>query len=213
MPDIKVLIYDDNADRRESLSALLTLSEGLVCCGSFPDCSNVAEEVKTLLPDVVLMDIDMPNVNGIEGLKIIHLQFPGVRVLMQTVFEQNDKIFDSLRYGAAGYILKTEPPSRIIEAIHLVYEGGAIMTPSVAVKVLHYFQQEVPATKPVLFDLSEREKEVLKLLADGNSYKMIASRLEITYFTVNAHLKKIYEKLQVHSASEAVSVALRNSLV
>ena len=87
------------------------------------------------------------------------------------------------------------------------------MTPSVAVKVLHYFQQEVPATKPVLFDLSEREKEVLKLLADGNSYKMIASRLEITYFTVNAHLKKIYEKLQVHSASEAVSVALRNSLV
>ena len=213
MPDIKVLIYDDNADRRESLSALLTLSEGLVCCGSFPDCSNVAEEVKTLLPDVVLMDIDMPNVNGIEGLKIIHLQFPGVRVLMQTVFEQNDKIFDSLRYGAAGYILKTEPPSRIIEAIHFVYEGGAIMTPSVAVKVLHYFQQEVPATKPVLFDLSEREKEVLKLLADGNSYKMIASRLEITYFTVNAHLKKIYEKLQVHSASEAVSVALRNSLV
>ena len=213
MPDINVLIYDDNADRRESLSALLALSDGLVCCGSFPDCSNVSEEVRTLCPDVVLMDIDMPNVDGIEGLKVIHHQFPGVRVLMQTVFDQNEKIFESLRHGAAGYILKTEPPARIIEAIHQVFEGGAIMTPSVAVKVLLYFQQEVPEKKPIQFDLSDREKEVLKLLADGNSYKMIASRLEITYFTVNAHLKKIYEKLQVHSASEAVSVALRNSLV
>jgi DNA-binding NarL/FixJ family response regulator len=213
MPDINVLIYDDNADRRESLSALLALSEGLVCCGSFPDCSNVADEVGQLKPDVVLMDIDMPNVDGIEGLKLIHRFFPGVRVLMQTVFEQNEKIFDSLRHGAAGYILKTEPPARITEAIRQVYEGGAIMTPSVAVKVLGYFQQEVPEIKPVQFYLSDREKDVLKLLADGNSYKMIASRLSITYYTVNAHLKKIYEKLQVHSASEAVSVALRNSLV
>ena len=213
MGDIKVLIYDDNADRRESLSALLLLAEGLHCCGSFPDCTNVEEEVKAYHPDVVLMDIDMPNVNGIDGLKIIHRIYPGVKVLMQTVFEQNEKIFDSLRHGAAGYILKTEPPARIIEAIHQVYEGGAIMTPSVAVKVLGYFQQELQAKIPVKYELSDREKEVLKLLADGNSYKMIASRLSITYYTVNAHLKKIYEKLQVHSASEAVSVALRNSLV
>ena len=213
MADINVLIYDDNADRRESLSALLVLSDGVNCCGSYPDCSSVEEDVKVLNPDVVLMDIDMPNVNGIEGLKIIHRIFPEVKVLMQTVFEQNEKICESLRHGAAGYILKTEPPSRIIEAIHQVYEGGAIMTPSVAVKVLGYFQQEIQAKAPVNYELSDREKEVLKLLADGNSYKMIASRLSITYYTVNAHLKKIYEKLQVHSASEAVSVALRNSLV
>ncbi|MBN8687347.1 MAG: response regulator transcription factor [Chitinophagales bacterium] len=213
MAEINVLIYDDNADRRESLTALLSLSGNLHCVGSFPDCSHVAEEVASLLPDVVLMDIDMPNVDGIEGLKIIHHRFPGVKVLMQTVFEQNEKIFESLRHGAAGYILKTEPPARITEAIHQVFEGGAIMTPSVAVKVLQYFQQELPVKEPVQYDLSEREKEVLKLLADGNSYKMIASSLAITYYTVNAHLKKIYEKLQVHSASEAVSVALRNSLV
>lgn len=213
MPDIKVLIYDDNTDRRESLSALLSLADGLVSCGSFPDCSHVTEEVGSLKPDVVLMDIDMPNVDGIEGLTLIHRYFPTVRVLMQTVFEQNEKIFESLRHGAAGYILKTEPPARIVEAIKQVYEGGAIMTPSVAVKVLGYFQQEIKQQPANDFELSEREKEVLKLLADGNSYKMIASRLSITYYTVNAHLKKIYEKLQVHSASEAVSVALRNSLV
>ena len=210
---IKVIIYDDNEDRRDSLFALLSTAANMECVGSFPDCTKVEDQVRELQPDLVLMDIDMPHVNGIDGLKIIHQHFPAVKVLMQTVFEQNEKIFESLRHGAAGYILKTEPPARIIEAIHQVYEGGAIMTPSVAVKVLLYFQQEVPQTKPIQFDLSDREKEVLKLLADGNSYKMIASRLAITYFTVNAHLKKIYEKLQVHSASEAVSVAIRNSLV
>lgn len=213
MPAIKVLVYDDNADRRESLQALLLLADDMECVGGFADCSAVQEQVALLSPDVVLMDIDMPHVNGIEGLKIIHQFFPQVKVLMQTVFEQNEKIFESIRCGASGYILKTEMPDRILEAIRNVNEGGAIMTASVAAKVLFYFQQEVPPPVLQQFDLSEREKEVLKLLADGNSYKMIAAKLSITYFTVNAHLKKIYEKLQVHSASEAVSVALRNSLV
>ncbi len=213
MPKIKVVIYDDNADRRESLSELLLLNETTECLGCFPDCTLVEEQVSRLQPDVVLMDIDMPHVDGIEGLKIIHENFPAVKVLMQTVFEQNDKIFDCIRHGAAGYILKTEPPVRISEAIQQVYEGGAIMTPSVAVKVLGFFRKEIPSAQITEYDLSEREKEVLRLLADGNSYKMIAARLSITYFTVNAHLKKIYEKLQVHSASEAVSVAIRNSLV
>jgi DNA-binding NarL/FixJ family response regulator len=213
MPAIKVIIYDDNADRRDSLTALLAMTPDLECAGSFADCSDVEEQVMRLQPDVVLMDIDMPHVDGIEGLKIIHQKFPAVKVLMQTVFEQNEKIFDSIRYGATGYILKTEAPGRIVEAIEQVNNGGAIMTPSVALKVLHFFQQDLPVKPPQQFNLSERESEVLKLLADGNSYKMIAAKLSITYFTVNAHLKKIYEKLQVHSASEAVSVALRNSLV
>jgi DNA-binding NarL/FixJ family response regulator len=213
MPAIKVIVYDDNADRRDSLTALLAMTPDLECAGSFADCSDVEEQVMRLQPDVVLMDIDMPHVDGIEGLKIIHQKFPAVKVLMQTVFEQNEKIFDSIRYGATGYILKTEAPGRIVEAIEQVNNGGAIMTPSVALKVLHFFQQDLPVKPPQQFNLSERESEVLKLLADGNSYKMIAAKLSITYFTVNAHLKKIYEKLQVHSASEAVSVALRNSLV
>jgi len=213
MPKIKVLIYDDNEDRRDSLSALLLLADEMQCVGDFPDCSNVQEQIGTLQPHVVLMDIDMPNVNGIEGLKIIRLHFPEVKVLMQTVFEQNEKIFDSIRFGAAGYILKTETPTRILEAIRYVNEGGAMMTASVAAKVLQYFRQEATPVAQADYDLSDRENEVLKLLADGNSYKMIAGKLSITYFTVNAHLKKIYEKLQVHSASEAVAMALRQKLV
>lgn len=213
MCSIKVLVYDDNEDRRESLSALLLLTEEMCCVGSFPDCTLVKEQVEQLQPQVVLMDIDMPHVNGIEGLQIIRQHFPEVKVLMQTVFEQNEKIFESIRLGAAGYILKTETPTRILESIRNVNEGGAMMTASVAAKVLHFFQETVKPVVQTDYDLSDREKEVLKLLADGNSYKMIAGKLTITYFTVNAHLKKIYEKLQVHSASEAVAMALRQKLV
>jgi DNA-binding NarL/FixJ family response regulator len=209
---IKIAIYDDNADRCDSLSALLQLTADMQCLGMFPDCSRVEEQVASLQPDIVLMDIDMPNVDGIEGLKRIRARFPSVKVLMQTVFEQNEKIFDSIRNGATGYILKTEPPERILNAIRDVYNGGATMTPSVAVQVLQYFQDS-PGTKQQDYQLSVREKEVLKLLSDGNSYKMIAGKLDITYFTVNAHLKKIYEKLHVHSAGEALAVAYREKLV
>ena len=209
---IKIAIYDDNADRCDSLFALLQLTADMQCLGMFPDCSHVEEQVASLQPDIVLMDIDMPNVDGIEGLKRIRASFPSVKVLMQTVFEQNEKIFDSIRNGATGYILKTEPPERILNAIRDVYNGGATMTPSVAVQVLQYFQ-DTPGTKQQDYQLSVREKEVLKLLSDGNSYKMIAGKLDITYFTVNAHLKKIYEKLHVHSAGEALAVAYREKLV
>ena len=209
---INIIIFDDNADRCDSLSALLQLTGDMHCLGMFPDCSHVEEQVAALQPDIVLMDIDMPNVDGIEGLKRIRAQFPAVKVLMQTVFEQNEKIFDSIRNGATGYILKTEPPERILNAIRDVYNGGATMTPSVAVQVLQFFQEK-PAAKQQDYELSQREKEVLKLLSDGNSYKMIASKLDITYFTVNAHLKKIYEKLHVHSAGEALAVAYREKLV
>ena len=214
MQSVKVIIYDDNADRRDSLVALLSLTDDLCCLGAFPDCSLVEDQMLDLRPNVVLMDIDMPNVNGIEGLKIIREKAPAVKVLMQTVFEDNERIFDSIRFGATGYILKSEPPVRILEAIRNVNEGGAIMTASVAIKVLHYFQEKksVPELSEN-YGLSEREKEVLRLLSDGNSYKMIAAKLGVTYFTINAHLKKIYEKLQVHSASEAVALAIRQKLV
>ena len=213
MPVTRVLIYDDNADRRESLSILLGIDPGLQVVGAFPDCTLVAEQVASLKPDVVLMDIDMPEVDGIAGLKIIKAGFPGVKVLMQTVFEQNEKIFESVRNGASGYILKTEAAQRIPEAIRIVQEGGAIMTPSVAEKLLHYFRNDpLPAPKKD-FGLSDREAEVLRLLSEGNSYKMIAARMAVTYFTVNAHLKKVYEKLQVHSSGEAIALARRSNLL
>ena len=209
---VRIIIYDDNADRCDSLSALLQLTPDMQCIGMFPDCSRVEQQVTELQPDIVLMDIDMPNVDGIEGLKRIRAQFSSVKVLMQTVFEQNEKIFDSIRNGATGYILKTESPERILNAIRDVHNGGATMTPSVAVRVLQFFQ-DTQTVKQQDYQLSIREKEVLKLLSDGNSYKMIAGKLDITYFTVNAHLKKIYEKLHVHSAGEALAVAYREKLV
>lgn len=214
MHSIKVLVYDDNSDRRESLLALLSLADDMECLGAFPDCSFVADHMNIYDPDIVLMDIDMPLINGIEGLKIIQSKKVKAKVLMQTVFEENEKIFESIRYGATGYILKSEPPIKILEAIRNVQAGGAIMTASVAIKVLQYFQntQTKTASKED-YGLSDREIEVLRLLSDGNSYKMIAAHLGVTYFTINAHLKKIYEKLQVHSASEAIAIAIRQKLV
>lgn len=155
-------------------------------------------------PDVVLMDIHMPGVNGIEGLKQLKRNFPAIRVLMQTVFDENDLVFDSIRNGANGYVLKKDSPARLVEAIREVHEGGAVMNPGIAQKVLSFF---APRDKDNT--LTEREVEVLKQLADGNSYKMAAANLGISFHTVNAHIKKIYEKLHVQSLGEAIAYYYR----
>ena len=151
----------------------------------------------------------MPNVDGISGVQKIKKEFPHVRVIMQTVFTDEARIFASLQAGAEGYILKNASAEKIIESIKEVYAGGASMTPSIALRVMKYFNQE----KSTDFHLTQKEKEVLTLLADGNSYKMVADNLGIAYNTVNAHVRKIYEKLHVHSIGEAVSVALKNRIV
>jgi DNA-binding NarL/FixJ family response regulator len=208
---IGVLIYDDNEQRRASLEALLSLTDNMQHLGSFGDCSNVVQEVQTLQPDLVLMDIEMPNVDGLDGVKLIKQHAPHVRIVMQTVFEDDEKIFAALQAGAEGYILKNAGIEKITQSIEEVYHGGAFMTPSVALRVIKYFNN-VPASK-IDYKLTQKEKETLKLLSDGNSYKMIAGKLGISYFTVNAHVKKIYEKLHVHSVGEAVSLALRNRIV
>lgn len=151
-------------------------------------------------------------VDGIEGVRRIKEWYPNIHVIMQTVFEDDEKIFDALRFGASGYLLKKSEPSKIIEAIEEVLQGGSPMTPSIATRVLHYFRQQ-NEQKPEHYGLSDREREILHFLVDGLSYKMIADRLAISYNTVNSHIKKIYDKLQVHSVSEAVSKAIRNNLV
>ena len=161
-------------------------------------------------PDLVLMDIEMPVADGISGVWKIKKEFPGIRIIMQTVFEDEARIFASLQAGAEGYILKNASASKVIESIREVYNGGASMTPSVALRVMKYFNQSKP---PADYSLTNKEKEVLSLLSDGNSYKMVADKLGITYFTVNTHIKNIYEKLHVHSIGEAVSVALKNKIV
>ena len=206
-----IVIFDDNPGRRESLRMLLESHSEFIVTGDFADCSNVKAQIEQLQPDVVLMDIQMPLVDGLEGVRIIKEYFPNIYVIMQTVFEDDEKIFDAMRYGASGYILKKTDPRQIIQAIEEVRNGGSPMTPSIATRVLHFFRKQ-HETKPDQYGLSEREKEILQFLVDGMSYKMIAERLDISYNTVNSHIKKIYDKLQVHSVSEAVSKAIRSNI-
>jgi len=209
---IKLLIYEDNPQLREGLTMLIDGSEGFQVLGSFKNCSNVAYEVDAYKPDVILMDIDMPGVNGLEGLKIIRQQNHQVSVLMLTVFDDNKNIFEALLNGANGYILKKTPPVKLLEYIQEASTGGAPMTASVAAQVLKMFSQiSLPTDND--YHLSEREKQVLQLLVKGYSYKMIAAEMFIAMDTVRSHIKKIYEKLHVNSKSEAVAKAFRDKLV
>jgi DNA-binding NarL/FixJ family response regulator len=208
---VSIVIFDDNPGRRESLRMLLESRENFLVTGEFPDCSNVKAEIEKLHPDIVLMDIQMPQVNGIEGVRIIKEFFPDVHVIMQTVFEDDEKIFDAMRFGASGYILKKTDPQQIIVAIEDVLNGGSPMTPSIATRVIHFFRKQNDK-RPEHYGLSDREAEILQFLVDGLSYKMIADKVNISYNTVNSHIKKIYDKLQVHSVSEAVSKAIRNNI-
>jgi DNA-binding NarL/FixJ family response regulator len=208
---VSIVIFDDNPGRRESLRMLLESRDNFIVTGEFPDCSNVKAEIEKLRPDVVLMDIQMPQVNGIEGVRIIKEFFPDVHVIMQTVFEDDEKIFDAMRFGASGYILKKTDPQQIIVAIEDVLNGGSPMTPSIATRVIHFFRKQNDK-RPEQYGLSDREAEILQYLVDGLSYKMIADKVNISYNTVNSHIKKIYDKLQVHSVSEAVSKAIRNNI-
>lgn len=207
---IKVAIFEDNADLRDSLAFLLESAERIVLKGVFPDASRIIPRIEQTQPDVVLMDIQMPGISGIEAVQIIKEKFPAIQVMMQTVFDEDDKVFASLCAGASGYILKSTEPSRVIQAIYEVALGGSFFTPGIAKKVLQTFQQQ---TKPEYIQLTNREKEVLQLLVNGMSYKMIAAQLSITFGTAHTHVKNIYEKLHVNSASEAVAKAIRQRLV
>lgn len=212
MEPIRVAVFDDNADRRHSLEMMLNLSEGLICAGTFSDCSEVVHDIRLSDPSLVLMDIEMPNVDGIQGVRLIKQHFPQVKVVMQTVFEDDEKIFAALQAGAEGYILKNAGVDKILQSITEVYNGGAFMTPTVALRVMRHFNS-TPSPQPEAHALTLKEKEVLKLLTEGLSYKMVADRMHISYYTVNTHVKNIYGKLQVHSVGEAISFAMRNRIV
>ena len=205
------MVFDDNRGRREALQLLIESSVDLEFVGARENCNNVEADILQLKPDVVLMDIDMPGTNGIEGLKRIRIQAPEVFIIMQTVFEDDEKIFTAIHAGAHGYFLKKTKPDKLIEGIRDVLEGGAPMTSSVARKVLHMFTQQASDKRVNQFDLTNRELEILSMLGKGMSYKMIADAGCITFHTVNSHLKKIYEKLHVHSATEAVSKVFSKS--
>jgi DNA-binding NarL/FixJ family response regulator len=209
---IRVAIFDDNNSLRKSLYQLVNGSDGFKCVGSFEDCLDLVKNIEETKPDVVLMDIQMPGINGIEGVKMIKEKYPNIKILMQTIFEDNEKIFHSILAGASGYILKNTSPSRILDFIKETYEGGAPMSPSVATKVLKIVA-ETSAPKVDTFNLSEREKEVLSCLVKGMSYKLIADACLISIDTVRGHIRNIYEKLHVHSKSEAVVKAIKGNIV
>jgi len=209
---IKVAIFDDNKPWRELLEMLLNSTPEMSCTGAYEDCRHAVKNIGSNVPDVVLMDIDMPEVNGIEGLKQIRKQFPQVKILMQTVFEDDEKIFDAMCAGADGYLLKKTPPAKIIDAISEVISGGAPMTPTVARQVLKLFHNRNKKSQ-IDFNLSNRELEILAMLVQGLSYKMIAAKCNITYSTVNSHITRIYEKLHVKSGTEAVAKAIEQKIV
>lgn len=206
---IRIFIYDDSNERRDSLKALLMLNDELKFVGEAINCKNVLSEIENFYPDVVLMDINMPEVDGIEGLKLIKANHPEVKVLMQTAFDDSDKIFSCIKNGASGYILKNDKPQRILQAIEEVYQGGAAMNPAIAQKVLDYFAPSEKA-KQSKNPLSPKENEVLAYLADGLSYKMVADKLGVSYVTINTHAKRIYEKLHISSLGQAIAFYYKN---
>src|SRR5580765_2639697 len=200
------IICEDNNDYRESLVAFLDEDEDLVCCGLFADAENIVNIINKNQPDVVLMDIDMPGKNGIEALKEIKEISPKTEIVMLTVFEDRDNVFEAVCAGASGYLLKNATPELIAWSIKEVMKGGAAMSPVIARKTLQFFQKPL---KQDAFKLTVQEQQVLKLLVDGLSYKMIAAKLNVVIDTIRYHIKKIYEKLHVHSAPEAVAKAIR----
>ena len=213
MKDIRVCIFEDNTQLRESLFNLVDASDGFVCVGAFANCDDVLGKISSVKPDVILMDIELPGISGIDAVRLVKERYPEIKILMETIFEDDEKVFRSICNGAEGYILKNTPPNEILEAISEIHEGGAPMTPAIALKVMRLFKQHLDVDKNDSFNLSSREKEILKCLVEGMSYKMIADACFISIETVSGHIKNIYKKLQVHSKSEAVAKAIKGRII
>ena len=214
--NLRIAIFDDNKNIRESMTLLLKTVADFEVVGTFSHVLDCVDDVKECKPDVVLMDIEMPGMTGIEAVKVIKEALPHVQVLMQTVFEDDDRVFDSICAGASGYILKNHINTKLIDAIKELQFGGSPMSPSIARKVLNKMQSMSSVIKPEEtpdYRLTAREKEVLSCLVNGLSYKMIAGDLHISYETVRSHVKKIYEKLHVASLTEVVAKAINQKIV
>ncbi len=206
-----IVIFEDNLRLRESLKILLDGVEGYTVAGDYENCENAAEIIDKLHPEVVIMDIDMPGVDGIQGLRIIKERSPQTFIIMHTVFEDEERLFKCLCSGANGYILKNTSFINLLDAIDNVLHGGAPLSPPIAKKVLQSFQ--ATSAGRLQYNLSEREVEILKYLVKGYSYKMIASTCYISLDTVRGHIRNIYAKLHVNCGREAVVKALRDKIV
>jgi DNA-binding NarL/FixJ family response regulator len=200
---LNIAIIDDNAQYRTTLSIILQLNEKFRLIHKLENCDEMIGRFQVERPDVVLMDINMPGMSGIEGVWELKKYLPEIKVIMLTVFEEDDQIFGAIKAGAKGYLLKKDSPQKILDAIEAVERGESPMNGMIAAKVLDYFQQKQKSSEILLqSNLTEREKEILQLLIKGNSYKELAGRIFISVETLNSHIKNIYRKLNVHSRSE-----------
>ena len=210
---ISVAIVEDEKHYNNALKKIIDYDADLHCIGQFYSGKAALVSLQEIHPDVVLMDIEMPNVNGIEAVTKIRAKYPDLKILMQTAFEDDEKIFNSIRAGADGYILKKAKPNDLLKAIEEVLEGGGPMTPSIARQVLRMVNSPHEKKEIPDFNLTSRQHEILSLLVEGYSYKMIAAKCNISFPTVSSHIQAIFEKLQVNSSTEAAVKALQHNIV
>ncbi len=209
---IRLVIYEDNEKLRASLELLFSTADDIKVVAAFPDCTTVTDDTLELQPDAVLMDIDMPGANGIEGVKRIKEIAPGTRVVMHTVFEEDNKIFNALAAGADGYLLKGATPVQLHTAVKDVTAGGSPMSPGVARRVLQSFRSKEDEGEKIV-PLTDREKDILNMLTQGHTYKRISAECGISIDTTRTHIKNIYAKLHVACGTEAVAKAMRMRLL
>ena len=209
---IRVAIIEDQRDIREGLATMLKFTDGYSCVGTYRSMEEALEGVRGDPPEVALVDIGLPGMNGIEGIRLLKERHPGMLLLMLTVYDDDEYIFDALCAGACGYLLKKTPPARLIDSLREAMDGGAPMSPEVARKVIKLFREITPPERAD-YRLTPHETRLLKLLVEGHNYKTAAAEVHTSVTTVAFHMRNIYDKLQVHSKSEAVAKALRNRLV
>ena len=209
---IRVVVIEDLREVREGLTMLINGTPGFVCADAYRTMEAALEGMRASMPDVILTDIGLPGMDGIEGTRILHEQFPRTPILALSVYDDDDKVFNAICAGASGYLLKNTPPARLLESLGEVANGGAPMSPEIARRVIRLFREFRPPER-ASYRLTPQETELLKLMVEGHHYKTAARVLGISTNTVSFHLKNVYEKLQVHSKTEAVAKALRERLV
>jgi DNA-binding NarL/FixJ family response regulator len=209
---IKVAIIEDRREIRESLAMLISGTAGFDCIAAYRSMEDALPRIGSNLPDVVLSDIGLPGMDGIEGIRILKEKYPDLLLIMLSIYEDDERIFDALCAGACGYLLKKTPPARLLECLREAVEGGSPISPEVARRVITLFRDIRPPER-VDYDLTPHERRLLKMLVEGHNYKTAATELNVSINTISFHMRHIYEKLQVHSKSEAVAKALRDRLV
>jgi len=210
--EIKIAIIEDRREIRDGLAMLIGGTDGFACAGKYGSMEEAIPRIGNCLPDLVLCDIGLPGMNGIEGIRHLKTKYPELMLVMLTIYDDDERIFDALCAGANGYLLKKTPPARLLESLRDAAAGGAPISPEVAGKVIRLFRDVRPPERAE-YNLTPHETRILKMLVDGHNYKTAAAELNVTVHTVSFHLRSIYDKLQVHSKSEAVAKALQNRLV